>query len=162
VTHPYPGLHHPVLRRVCSVLWAFYFIHVPGIPVVGLEQLARVKEVMRNLLKDLLTGGLGALDPNQVPPQDADAQLVAEGGLAVVFVGCKDIPLHCHSLLQDAEANPNDCHETVLEETAFLLTVKVNLWWSEVAGAGGGEDWCEKNKGNSHSKSPLMATKLKF
>ncbi len=91
---------------------------MPNIPVLRLNQLARVKEVTQNLIKDfdvgVLTGGVGALDPYQVPPQDADTQLVAKDGLAVVPVGSEGVPLHCYSLLWEAEANCINCNETVV------------------------------------------------
>ncbi len=60
-----------------------------------------------------------------------------EGRLAIALVGHKGIPLCCYSLLRDVEVNPIDCHETVIENITFLLTVRVNLWWSEAAGARG-------------------------
>jgi hypothetical protein len=61
--HPYPELHRSVLRWVCCILRAIYFIRVP----------TRVKEVTQNLIKDIdvceLTCWVGALDPHQVPPR---------------------------------------------------------------------------------------------
>jgi hypothetical protein len=105
---------------------------VPIITAVGLHQLAQVKKMAQNLLRDfhagVLSSGIVALDPLEVPPQDADAhQPVEEGGLAVVLLGCKCIPLCCYSLLPDAEVNPIDCQETVVEDITFLSTVKVNV-----------------------------------
>jgi hypothetical protein len=50
-------------------------------------------KVKQNHIKDfgvsVLTGGVGALDLHQpIPPQDADAHLVAVSRLAIVLVGC--------------------------------------------------------------------------
>jgi hypothetical protein len=123
------------------MFFGFIFIHVPDKPIVGIDQLTRVDEVKQNLIKyfdvSVLTSGAGAMDPHQVLPQDTKAELVAKGRLAVVLVGCKGVPLCCYYLLQDAEVDPINCHETVVEDIAFLSTVKVDLWWLEVAGAGG-------------------------
>ncbi len=95
---------------------------------------------MQNHIKDfdvgVLTSRFGALDSHQILPQDTDAQLVAEGGLAIVLVGYEGISLCCYSLFWDAAVNPINSHETVIENIALLLTVKVDLWWSEAAGAG--------------------------
>jgi hypothetical protein len=46
--------------------------------------------------------------------------------------------------LQEVEIDPICCHETVIENIAFLLTIKVDLWWSEAAGAEGVRTGVEK------------------
>ena len=85
-----PRLHPPLFLLRYRVRWAFDFIRVPGVPFVGLDPLARVKEMTQYLVEDfnvgVLTGGVWALDPHQVPTQNTHPQLVAEGGLAGVLV----------------------------------------------------------------------------
>jgi hypothetical protein len=68
------------------------------------------------------------------PPQYTHAQLVAEGGLPCILVGCECIPFCCRPLLGDTEVSLIGCHETVIEETPLFSTVKKDLW--EMAGGG--------------------------
>jgi hypothetical protein len=94
---PYPPLYRPIFRRINVVSGAFDFAGVAAIALVVLEPLARLDEVMQNLVKDfndsILTRRVWTLDPNQVPRKDVNAQLVAKGGLPRVFVGRKGVPL---------------------------------------------------------------------
>ena len=113
-----PRRHRPTLVRVARVRGAHDFIGVPRVPFVRLDPLAWVEEVAQNFIKNCnvreLTRGVRALDPHQVPPQDAHAQLVAEGGLPGVFVGPERVTLNCGSLLLDQEVRPIDCDQTVV------------------------------------------------
>ncbi len=131
---------------------------MPDIPVVGLDQ---AQNLIKGFDVGVLTGGVGALDPHQVPPQDADAQLVAEGELAFVLVGREGIPLRCYFHLLDAEVDPIDCHETAVEDIAFLLTVEVDLWCLEAAGTGCVRTGVEKIKAIHATKVMLKEGKSK-
>ncbi len=86
--------------------------------LVGLDPLARLNEVTQNLVKDfnvsILTCRVWTLDPNQVPREDVDAQLVAKGGLPRVFVGHKGVPLLRDSLLRDSEVGSVNGHRAVV------------------------------------------------
>jgi hypothetical protein len=64
--------------------------------------------------------------------------------------------------LREADVDPIDCHETVVEDIAYLMTVKVNFWWSEAAGAGSVRMGVEKIKANHATKVTLSAGKTKF
>jgi hypothetical protein len=61
--------------------------------------------------------------------------------------------------LWEAEVNPIGC--TVVEDIAFLLTVKVNLWWSEAWGVGGVRTDSEKIKAIYIRKVKLRAWRSK-
>jgi hypothetical protein len=120
VTRSHPPLHCPLLCLIAHILWTLDFVGVPDVPLVGLNLLPRVQEMMQYFVKyfdiSLLTRGVGTLDPHQVPPQDTHAQLVAEGGFPHVLVGCKCIPICCMHLLRDTEVSSIICHETVIED----------------------------------------------
>ena len=98
MTQADPPLHHQILQRVAGVHQTLHLVGVSGVPLICLDPLARVKEVMQDLIKDLDVGVLtcrvlGTLDSHQVPPQNAHPQLVVEGGLASALVGSKGVPL---------------------------------------------------------------------
>ncbi len=118
VTRPYPPLHRPIFRWINIVSGAFDFVRVAAVALVGLDPLARLKEVTQNLVENfnvgILTCRVWTLDPNQVPRKDVDTQLVAKGGLPRIFVGRKGIPLLCNSLLQDSEVGSVNCHRAVV------------------------------------------------
>jgi hypothetical protein len=76
-----------------------------AVAVIGLHMPAGLKKVVQNFIEDFYIGGLTrgvrALDLHQVPPQNADAELVFERGLSCELVGVqrKCIPLLRQSLL---------------------------------------------------------------
>jgi hypothetical protein len=57
--------------------------------------------------------------------------------------------------------DPIDCHETVVENIAFLSTVKVDLWWSKAVGVGGVRSDVEKIKTIHIAKVALRAGRSK-
>jgi hypothetical protein len=132
VTCPHPPLHHPLLRCIAHILGALDFVRVSDLPLICLDSLPRVQEMMQNFVEYcniiVLNRRVGTLDPHQVPPQDTHAQLVAEGGFPSIVVGRKCIPFCRSPLLGDTELSRIDCHETVLEDIPLFLTVKGDLW----------------------------------
>ena len=119
MTRPHPPLHRPILRRICVVPWAFDFVRVAAVPLVGLDPLARLEEITQNLVKNdnvgILTGRVRPLDPYQVPREDVDPQLVAKGGLPRILMGREGVPLRRGSLLWDAEVGSVHGHRAVVE-----------------------------------------------
>ncbi len=133
VTRPHPPLHSPILHRICVVPRTFDFARVAAVALVGLYPLARLEEIMQNLLENfnvgILTSRVGTLDPHQVPRQDVDAQLIAQGGLPRILVGTKGIPLLCDSLLGDAEVSAIHSHQAVVAHIVGTQpALKDNLW----------------------------------
>jgi hypothetical protein len=51
------------------------------------------------------------MDPGSIPgsPRGCRTQLVVQGGLPRILVGCEGVPLLYNSLLQDAEVRSIDC-----------------------------------------------------
>ena len=56
VTRPYPSLYLLVLGQVAAVVGALYFVGVPDVPMVGLNSLARLWKVARNLVENYNVG----------------------------------------------------------------------------------------------------------
>ena len=52
--HPPLHLHHLILRRIWVVNGALYFVGVAAAALVGLYQLARLKEVTQNFVKNIM------------------------------------------------------------------------------------------------------------
>jgi hypothetical protein len=79
VMHPHPPLHHTILCRIHVILvsGAYDFARVAVVALGGLNPLAWLEEVVKNLVKSIndgiFTGRLGALGPHQVPRQDIHA-----------------------------------------------------------------------------------------
>ncbi len=67
--------------------------------------------------------------PNQIPREDVQPELVAECGLACVLVGTKEVPLPCCTLLLDAEVGAIDCHQTIVANVVDEMALKNNLWF---------------------------------
>jgi hypothetical protein len=108
VTCPHPYLHSPILHRIRLVPRTFDFVRVAVVPLVSLNPLAPLKEITQNLVETfnvgILTGRVWPLDPHQVPCEDVDAQLAAQGGpprVFGVFVGTEGVPLRRDSLLEE-------------------------------------------------------------
>ena len=59
--HPPLHLHHLILRRIWVVNGALYFVGVAAVALVGLYQLARLKEVTQNFVKKYYDGILTGL-----------------------------------------------------------------------------------------------------
>ena len=136
---PHPPLHCPLLRRICVISGAFHLIRVAPAALVGLNWLARIKEAHEDFVENLNvgkhTGRVRTLDPHQVPCEDVNTQLVAQGGLPRVHVGRKGIPLFCNSLLGDAKVSPAICHRAVVAHIMDAQpALKVDLW---LRGGGG-------------------------
>jgi hypothetical protein len=114
VTRPHASLHLQLLHRVAIVVGALYFFGVPHIAVVGFHPLAWLEKVGEFVEKNLNVrpgaGGVGSADPDQIPRENIYAELVAERGLACIFVGTKWVPPHRGPLLLDAEVRPVDGH----------------------------------------------------
>ena len=72
-----------------------------AVALIGLDKLAWFKEVCEdfdeNFNFSILTGRAGTLDPHQVPCQNINARLVAQGGLPRVLVRHEDVALFCES-----------------------------------------------------------------
>ncbi len=72
VMRPHPPLHCPLLRQIPHILGTLDFVGVSNIPLVGLNSLPRVQEMMQNFVENfdisVLTHGVGTLDPYQVHP----------------------------------------------------------------------------------------------
>ena len=126
------GLHPLVGRMIAGVVGALDLVGAADVAIVGFDALAGLEPVAQDLVEDLdvrpVAGGVGALDPHQVPPQDRDAQLVSQGGLPGVLVGPEWVSLNRQSLLGDTEVRPIDCHETVVADVPFFSTFEVDLW----------------------------------
>ncbi len=60
---PYPPLHCQILRWIGSICRTLYLVSVSGIPLIRLNPLTRVKEVVQHLIKNVnvgvLTGRVG-------------------------------------------------------------------------------------------------------
>jgi hypothetical protein len=127
VPRPYASLHREVFLRVAIVVWALNFIHVPNVPIVGFDPLARLETVGKLVQKKIdvvtLTGGVGSADPHLIPREDVNPKLVPVRGLPRVFMGRKGVPPHRGILLRDLKVRPVDQHEAViavvLDETAL-------------------------------------------
>ena len=133
--HPHPPLHCHLFFQIPHILGALDLVLVPDISFICLYLLAQVKEVMQHFIKNcniiMLTSGVETLDPHLIPSQNTDTQLISESGLPSLLVGSKRVPLCCHPLLWNVEVCPINCHETVIEDVIFFLTIEVNLWWHE-------------------------------
>jgi hypothetical protein len=73
VMRPQPPLHRPILHCIAHILGALDFVGVSDVPLVCLDLLPRVQEMMQDFVEYcnmiLLTRGVGTLDPHQVPPR---------------------------------------------------------------------------------------------
>ncbi len=114
VTRPDAALHLEVLDGVDVVPGALDLVRVPAVAVVGLDAFVWLEEVYQTGGEDLdvrsRPGGVQALDPHQVAHQNANAQLVAKGGLSCILVGPKRVTLLCSPLLGDTEVRPVHQH----------------------------------------------------
>ncbi len=128
VTRPYPLLHCPIFRWIHVVPGAFDFVRVAMVALINLDPIARLMEVPQNLVDNfnvgILTSMVWPLNPNQIPCEDVDAQLVAKGGLPHLFLRCKGIPLLRNSLLRDLEVGSVDGHCAVV---AHIVSTKPAL-----------------------------------
>ena len=147
VTRANSPLHCLVLRWIRGVRGTLNFVGVSLVSLVRLDPLAGVEEIGENLAKyayiGILTSRIGALDPHQVPPQNAHPQLIPEGGLAHKLVGCEGIPLHRDPLLGDLEVRPIDRHKTIIKDVPFFRFSKsiCGVWgWRHRGGEGQCED----------------------
>ncbi len=133
VMWPHPPLHSPILCRIRVVPRTFDFVGVATVALVSLYPLARLEEITQNLPENfnviILKGRVGTLDPHQIPCQDVDAQLIAQGGLPCILVGTKGIPLLCNSLLGDAEVSAIHSHQAVVAHIVGAQpALKDDLW----------------------------------
>jgi hypothetical protein len=74
---PHPPQHCPLLSWIAHILRTLDFVGVSDVPLVGLDLLPQVLEMMQYFVKyfdiSVLTRGVGTLDPHQAPPQDTHA-----------------------------------------------------------------------------------------
>ena len=121
VMRSHPPLHRPILRRIYVVPRTFVFFRVAGVPIIGLDPLARLEKITKTLVIYFnvgiltVTGRVWPLDPYQVPHEDVHPHLIAQGGLPRELVGREGVPLRRGSLLRDAEVRPIDCNRAVVE-----------------------------------------------
>jgi hypothetical protein len=96
MTRPHPPLHCPLLRRSVHILWTLDIVGVSDVPLVNLDSLPWVQEMMQFFVEYfdicVLTHGVRTLDPHQVPPQDTHAQLIAEGGFPCILRDANAFP----------------------------------------------------------------------
>ncbi len=106
------GLHPLVLDGVAQVVWALNLVGGANVVVVGLDTLARLEELPKDIVEDLdvgeLPGWIGTLDPHQVPTQNTYPNLIPEGGLARALVGSKPVAGGCLPCLRDPKIRPID------------------------------------------------------
>ncbi len=137
---PHPALHCQNLHRIRVVCWALDLVRVPAVADVGLHALARLKEVGEDFVENnnigVLARGVRTLDPHQVPPQNAYAELVSERGLSRILVGREGIPLLWQSLLWHTEVGAVNGHEAVVAHVTFEAPVEVDLEEGVVEGGG--------------------------
>ena len=81
-----------------------------------------VKYLVENFNVVILTGRVRPLNPHQVPREDVDPQLVAQGGLPRVLVGREGIPLCRGSLLGGAEVGSADFILQSLKILNYIVT----------------------------------------
>ena len=93
VTCPHPPLHRPILRQIRVVPRTFDFVQVAVVPLVGLDPLARLEEVPKNLVKKfnfgIFTCRVWTLYPHKAPHEDVHPQLVVQGRLPRILVDAK-------------------------------------------------------------------------
>ena len=110
-SHPPP--HPPIRHSIGVIPGALNLVGVAAVALVDLNPLARLMEVPQNLGKDFniceLTCRVRSVNLDKIPNKDVDDQLVAEGGLPRILVGCNGVPLLCNSLLQDSEVGTINC-----------------------------------------------------
>jgi hypothetical protein len=128
------GLHPLVLDGVAH--WdvrALDLVNSTDVAVGSLYTLARLKEVMKDLVEDLdvgeLSGWIQTLDPHQVPTQNNYPDLVPEGGFERILVGGEPVAGGRLPCLQDPKIHPINQHEAVVAYVAILAHLEVNLWW---------------------------------
>jgi hypothetical protein len=178
VTRPHPPLHSPILCRICVIPRTFDFVRVAAVPLVVLDPLARLEEITQNLVENfnvgILTGRIRTLDPYQVPRENVDPQLLAQGGIPRVLVGCKGVPLCRNSLLRDAEVRTAHSHCAVVEHVVHAQpALRVNLCLRGEQRRGGedqmmgkkdickiGRRWCLQMKALRPAAGAVIAPKL--
>ena len=78
---PRAGLHPLIFHWVARIVRALDLVGGTDVAVVGLDALARVEEVPKDLVEDLdvrlCPSGVRTLDPHQVPAQNANPNLVS-------------------------------------------------------------------------------------
>ena len=103
-------LHPLVCDWVARVVRAFDLVGGAHVAVVGLDALARVEEVPKDLVEDLdvrlFPSGVRTLDPHQVPAQNANPNLVSACGLPRVLVGRECVPPDRGPRLRDPKIGP--------------------------------------------------------
>ncbi len=138
VTRADVGLLPLVGDGVTGVVGAFNLVGGANVAVVGFDALAGLEEVTQDLVEDLDVvegaGGVGALYPNEVPPEDTHPDLVSEGRLPRVLVGREGVPPDRSPRLRDPEVRPVDGHEAVVAHVPLLSSLKVDLRWRRVQG----------------------------
>ena len=83
VSRPDASLHRKILSGVTVVIWALDFIGVPDVPVVSFDSLSWLEKVRELVHEDLDVrpgaGGVGSADPDQIPRENINAELISQG-----------------------------------------------------------------------------------
>ena len=132
---PHPCLHCQLLGRGDVVEGALYLVGVPTVAIIGLDAFIPLEEVGEDGIKNLdvrpFAGGIRTLNPDEVSPPDVDAQLVPQGGLAGVLVGCEGVPLLRLPLLGDPKVGSIDRHQAVVADVVDEPSIEINLQFCE-------------------------------
>ena len=148
VMRPHPPLPSPIFCRIRVIPRTFDFAGVVAVPLVGLHPLARLEEITQNLVENfndgILTSRVWPLGPHQVPREDVNTQLVAQGRLPSILVGREGVPLRRGFLLGDAEVGSVNCHRAVVEHIVCAQSSLEDDLWRWRRRRWGGEDGYEK------------------
>ena len=83
VARPYASLHREILGGVAVVVRTFYLVRVADVPVVGFDPLSWLEKVSALVHEDLDVrpgaGGVGSADPDQIPRENINAELISQG-----------------------------------------------------------------------------------
>ncbi len=136
---PHPCLHRQLLGRVNVIEWALYLVGVPTVAIICLDSFVLLEEIGEDGIKNLdvrpLASGVWTLNPDEVPPPDVDAQLVLQGGLAGVLVGCEGVPLLRLPLLGDPKVGSINPHQAVVANVVDEPSIEINLQFCKGGGA---------------------------
>ena len=131
----WPPTASPDSWGVAVVVWTFHLVRAANIAVVGLNALAWLEEVGKDVVKDLdvrpSAGRVGSRDPHQIPGKDVNSELVSERGLAPTLVGTEEVSLLRNPLLLDTVVGTVDHHQTIVLHVVFETAFENNLRFCE-------------------------------
>ncbi len=157
MSRPHASLHREILGGVAGVVRTFYLVRVTNVPVVDFDPLSWLEKselVHEDLDVRPGAGGVGSPDPDQIPRENIDAELISQGGFARIFVGAEGVPLLCGPLLLDLEVRPVDRHQAVV---AYVMGVQPALK-DDLAGGGGGR--VRRRRSKEHDNKPHLPRRL--